>query len=277
MTADLTPATQTPGERPERTQDRYSDGMFSHAISSERGRLGLLELLLDGHTRSRIGALGLKPGDRVLEVGGGGGSMARWMAEQGARVTVTDLDTRFLHELTDIGVRVLRHDVTTEDFPPGSFDLIHARYLVMHLPDPDGVVARLARWLSPGGVLMVEEPAAFPMMDSPHPAYRTVVRAFCTHLEESVGSDTRWARTLPVPLVSAGLVGIGHDARFQLINGGDAEAQWWRLNLEQSRSAMIDAGLVTDADFEAAYEELASPTFHDLSLAVLTAWGRREG
>ncbi|MFF3754181.1 class I SAM-dependent methyltransferase [Streptomyces sp. NPDC002018] len=277
MNTYVPPVEQTSGERWEWTRERYGNGIFSHRISSERRRLGLLESVLDGPTRARVTALGLKPGDEVLEVGGGGGSVARWLAEQGARVTVTDLDTTFLEELTDLGVRVLRHDLYTEDFPPGSFDLIHARYVVLHLPDPDKAVARLAAWLRPGGVLLLEEPASFPVMDSPHPAYRTIMRAFRIHLERSVGSDTAWARTLPLPLEKAGLTGVGLDARIQTVHGGDDEAQWWRLNLEQSREAMVAAGLASDTEFEAAYRELASPDFHDLSLAVLTAWGRRAG
>jgi 2-polyprenyl-3-methyl-5-hydroxy-6-metoxy-1,4-benzoquinol methylase len=264
---------EQPGERWEWTGERYGQGMFSHAISDERYRLGLLESVLDGPTRARFTALGLKPGDRVLDVGGGGGSVARWLAEQGAEVTVTDLDTTFLDELTEHGVRVLRHDLYTEDFPPGSFDFVHARYVVLHLPDPDKAIVRLASWLRPGGVLMVEEPASFSVMDSPHPAYRTVMRAFRTHLEQALGSDTGWARTLPVPLEKAGLVDIGFDARFQLVKGRDEEARWWRLNLERSRAAIVAAGLAKDTDFDDAYSELASPGFHDLSLAVITAWG----
>ncbi|WP_049580143.1 class I SAM-dependent methyltransferase [Streptomyces sp. SBT349] len=266
---------RTRGERWEWTRERYLGGVFSHGTASERRRLRLLESVLDGHTRARFTALGLAPDDAVLEVGGGGGSVARWLAGQGARVTATDLDTRFLEELSDEGVRVLRHDLYTEDFPPGSFDFVHARYVVIHLPDPDKAVARLASWLRPGGTLLIEEPASFPVMDSPHPAYRTVMRAFRTHLERTVGTDTGWARTLPVPLERAGLVGVGLDARIQPVNGGDDEAEWWRLNLEQSREAMVAAGLAADADFAAAYRELASPDFRDLSLAVLTAWGRR--
>lgn len=266
-----------PGERREWNPERYGNGMFSHAIGTERERLELLESLLDGHTRARLKALGLRPGAEVLEVGGGGGSVARWLAGQGAEVTVTDLDTTFLDELAGPGVRVLRHDLCTEDFPPGSFDIIHARYVLMHLSDPDRAVARLARWLRPGGVLMVEEPASFSVMDSPHPAYRTVMRAFRTYLEWSVGSDTGWARTLPVPLERAGLVEVGLDARFQLADGGGEEARWWYMNLERSRSAVVAAGLAEDDDFEAAYRELESPGFHDLSLAVFTAWGRRAG
>ncbi len=276
MSTGVTPPQQTTGERWEWTQDRYGEGMFSHEIGTERQRLGLLESVLDGHTRARFTALGLKAGDEVLEVGGGAGSVARWLAGQGARVTATDLDTRFLDDLTEVGVRVLRHDMYTEDFPPGSFDFIHARYLLIHLPDPDRAVARLAGWLRPGGTLLVEEPAIFPIMDSPHQAYRTALRAFRTHIEQSVGTDCAWARTLPVPLERVGLTDIGLDARIQPLNGGDNEAQWWRMNLEQSRAAMVAAGLAEEADFDAACRELASPDFHDLSLAVFTAWGRAQ-
>ncbi|ARQ69693.1 class I SAM-dependent methyltransferase [Streptomyces marincola] len=265
-------------QRWEWTGDRYSEGFFSHGHSNERRRLALLETLLDGATRERFRALGLKPGDRVLEAGGGGGSVARLLAEEGAQVTVTDLDTRFIDELADShGVRVLRHDLYTEDFPPGSFDFVHTRFVLTHLPDADLAIARLASWLAPGGVLLVEEPTSFPTLDSPHPGYRTIMRAYRTHLERSIGSDTSWARTLPVPLARAGLVGLGLDVRIQHVNGGDDESEWWKLNLEAARPSMIEAGLATDAEFEAAYIELANPGFHDLSLAVHTAWGRAPG
>ncbi|MGW3950976.1 class I SAM-dependent methyltransferase [Streptomyces sp. NPDC004752] len=263
-------------ERWEWSQERYRDGVFSHAVSTERERLKLLESVLDEHTRGNFRRLGLAPGHRVLEVGGGGGSVARWLAEQDAEVTVTDLDTTYLDELAGVGVRVLRHDVYQDDFPAGSFDFIHTRYVVIHLPDPERAVARLARWLKPGGVLLLEEPSFFPIKDSPHPAYRKVMRAFRSHLESAVGTDTEWARNLPVPLADKGLDDIGYDARFQRIAGGDDEAEWWRLTLEQTRQAVVAEGLAEDEDFDAAYRELADPGFHDLSLAVFTAWGTRQ-
>jgi RHS repeat-associated protein len=44
-----------------------------------------------------------------------------------------------------------------------SFDLIHTRYVVLHLPDQDATIARLVFWPAPGGVLLLEEPAIFPV------------------------------------------------------------------------------------------------------------------
>ncbi len=263
-------------ERWEWTEERYRDGVFSHAVATERERLRLLESVLDEHTRGHFRRLGLTPGQRVLEVGGGAGSVARWLAGQGADVTVTDLDTTYLDELSEAGVQVLRHDVYTEDFPQKTFDFIHTRYVIIHLPDPERTVARLAKWLKPGGVLLLEESSFFPVKDSPHPAYRKVMRAFRTHLEQAVGTDTEWARNLPVPLEGKELERIGYDARLQKIVGGDDEAEWWRLTLEQCRAAVVAEGLAQDEDFEAAYQELADPGFHDLSLAVFTAWGFKQ-
>ncbi|MFF5563924.1 class I SAM-dependent methyltransferase [Streptomyces sp. NPDC012623] len=277
MTTELPYAVPRPPDAEPPARDRYSEGIFSHAFDDERHRLELLESLLDEHTRQRLTALGAGPGTDVLEVGGGGGSVARWLADQGARVTVTDLDTRYLDELAEIGVRVLRHDLRTDDFPPASFDLVHTRYVVVHQTDTDRAVERLVRWLRPGGVLVVEEPASFTVMESPHPGYRKVMRGFRAHLERSIGSDTGWARTLPEPLLRAGLTDVGLDARIQVVHAGGTEARWWRMNLERSREAMVAHGDVCHDDFEAAYQEMETPGFHDLALTVMTAWGRRAG
>ncbi|MGW5354254.1 class I SAM-dependent methyltransferase [Streptomyces sp. NPDC004031] len=45
------------------------------------------------------------------------------------------------------------------EFPAGTFDFIRTCYLVIHLPDPEKAVARLASRLGPGGVLLLEEPS----------------------------------------------------------------------------------------------------------------------
>ncbi|PKW17331.1 methyltransferase family protein [Saccharopolyspora spinosa] len=255
---------------------RYRDGVFSHALATEHERLRLLESVLDPHTKDMLSELGVGHRWRCLEVGAGAGSIAVWMARQGASVTAIDLDTTYLDRLDEPSITVRQHDLCTDDFPPGSFDLIHTRYVLTHLPDQDEAISRLAGWLAPGGILLVEEPAFFPIQNAPHPAYRTVTRAFRDYLEDTVGTRTDWARSLPTPLFGKGLTGIDMRARFQQIRGDDAESQWWRLTLEQSRPGIVSAGLAPDSLFERAYAQLSDPTFRDLSLAVFTAWGRKE-
>jgi trans-aconitate 2-methyltransferase len=65
------------------------------------------------------------------------------------------------------------HDVTEVPFPCGPADVVFARYLVSHLPDPAAVVAGWAGQLRPGGVLLVEE------VDS----IDTEIECFRTYLE----------------------------------------------------------------------------------------------
>jgi ubiquinone/menaquinone biosynthesis C-methylase UbiE len=133
---------------------------FPHAGPDERRRLELFAERLDPLTVRRIKTLELAPGARCLEVGGGLGSMARWLCEYvgpAGRVTATDLDTGFLSELSLPNLEVLRHDVTSDEFPDGSFDLVHVRAVLMHIPDRMAVLRRMVSWLAPGGWLLAED------------------------------------------------------------------------------------------------------------------------
>jgi trans-aconitate 2-methyltransferase len=49
-------------------------------------------------------------------------------------------------------------DVTESPLPGAPADMIYARFLVVHLPDPPAALATWAGQLAPGGVLVVEEP-----------------------------------------------------------------------------------------------------------------------
>src|SRR5215471_2822516 len=75
-------------------RDRY---VFSAEWEHERARLGGLAALCDPSTLRHLTALGVGPGWRCLEIGGGAGSVARWLAAAigpAGRLVVTDLDTR---------------------------------------------------------------------------------------------------------------------------------------------------------------------------------------
>jgi len=139
------------------TDGRYA---FPHGGADERRRLDLFAARLDPVTKRRIGRLGLAPDADCLEVGGGRGSIARWLCQDVAphgQVTATDLDTGFLSELSLPNLTVLRHDVRTDSFPEGSFGLVHVRAVLMHIADRMAVLRRMASWLAPGGWLVAEE------------------------------------------------------------------------------------------------------------------------
>lgn len=72
---------------------------YDNALAGQRERLRTLEALFDAGTIAELEARGIGRGWRCLEVGAGGGSIARWLADRVAPdgvVVATDRDTTVL-------------------------------------------------------------------------------------------------------------------------------------------------------------------------------------
>lgn len=99
------------------------------------------------------------PGQRVLDVGCGGGILADAMAHQGAEVLGIDLAEKSLrvaqlHALEAQTPRVQYREVSAEalaEEQPGSFDIVTCMEMLEHVPDPGSVVRACAQLVKPGG------------------------------------------------------------------------------------------------------------------------------
>ncbi|KAH9975622.1 S-adenosyl-L-methionine-dependent methyltransferase [Russula compacta] len=71
-------------------------------------------------------------------------------------------------------------DILAEPLPleAGSFDVVHVRFLLIHLPNPQRVLERIAQLVKPGGWLLIEEMAISKVTDESVPALRTAVELF---------------------------------------------------------------------------------------------------
>jgi 2-polyprenyl-3-methyl-5-hydroxy-6-metoxy-1,4-benzoquinol methylase len=162
-------------------------------------------------TQRRLAVLGVSQGWSVLEVGGGGGSIAQWLCRQvGAdgHVTATDIDIRFLQEIHEHNFKAISHDITTEDLPEGKFHLVHTRWLLHHLPQPERVIDRMIAALRPGGWLLVEEVDFFPVQTSTSPLYVDFMLALTSTVVSASGRDCLWARALPALVAERGLADV---------------------------------------------------------------------
>src|SRR5215218_1537769 len=198
--------------------------LLDNAGDEAPARLAALEAMLDAHTRRHLLARGLAPGWRCLEVGGGNGSVAAWLAERvgpTGHVVVTDLDTRHLQARAAPNVEVLRHDVTSDPLPEGAFDLIHARLVLVHLREWACVLERLVAALKPGGWLVDEEfdsdslppdPAISPG-ETLRPTYHGLARLMADR-----GFDRRFGRRLFGRLRAAGLGEVGAEGRLEMLH-----------------------------------------------------------
>src|SRR5947209_2401718 len=98
---------------------------FDNAWQQARDRLQAAEELLDTGTIRHLEALGVAHGWRCLEAGAGGGSIARWLCKRvgtQGNVDATDLDTRFLEQLSEPNLHVMRHDITRDPLPEDAYD-----------------------------------------------------------------------------------------------------------------------------------------------------------
>src|SRR5262249_18148093 len=128
----------------------------------------------------------------------------------------TDLNPRFLvgHGLPNLEVRT--HDLLADDLEEGCYDLVHCRFVLMHLPDPLRALGRLAAALRPGGWLLVEEMdgGSFGAADPAHPRandFDRRTRALHAALRTTRTVDSYFGRRLPALVEGQGLRELGHD------------------------------------------------------------------
>jgi SAM-dependent methyltransferase len=242
---------------------------------AEQDRLSLLQQLFDRDSENLLDRAGVQPGWQCLEVGAGAGSVAQILADRAgaANVTATDLDTKLLAPLAESGVRVLRHDVTTDD-APGEFDLIHARLVLEHVKQRDLALRRMASWLKPGGVLVIESATAMPEMSS-DPTVGKALAALTDQFWRSIGTDASWSRTLPLPLEQAGLVDCTAEGKIIPARGGSPFARWMIETHRLIEQAAISNGTVTEADLAHTYAAYSNPAFVDYTWVTIRATGRR--
>lgn len=226
-----------------------------------------------------------EPGGIVaaLEMPGGGassGSIARWLATQClyGSVVATDTDIRYLADIRAPNLEIHQHDlVDGPGFPSGSFDLIHARALLVHLPDRQAVLNRAADWLTPGGWLVLEEPILFPAGSADEPSLCQAIRAFERLLADRLGSDFQWPRRLAAALREAGLADVTATASFAMASDAGAVSEFWRINLTDLAADLIGTGMVDDCTLRQARRVLDDPGYLDFTLAFICAWARQPG
>jgi SAM-dependent methyltransferase len=253
---------------------RWND-LVDTRTTTELERLKVLEEIFDPFSLRNLERLGIRPGWRCLEVGAGAGSIARRMGELAGpgNVVATDVSTHYLAPLAETGIMVLRHDVTA-DQAPGEFDVIHCRFVLDHLPERDEAIKRMASWLKPDGWLLIEAGTTAPELSS-HPAVRRAMEALNRVLSESIGTGTTWGRTLPLPLVAAGLVDVAAEGQTLPATGGSALARWLVATHKTIVQPAVASGVITQEELDEAFAVYESPSFVDYTWITVAAWGRR--
>jgi SAM-dependent methyltransferase len=254
--------------------------LLNNAWPKERQRLRALELIYDPMSIARLDALGVSEGWTCLEVGAGGGSIARWLAERigpTGIVVATDIDTRFVESPDLPNLEVRRHDITRDALERDRFDLVHVRAVLEHLPERDAILGRLVESLKPGGWLLAEDAqwdSSLPEDDDAVELSRRVWAAGL-RLGALAGSDGRYALKLPRALRSHGLVDVGDEGAARLVEGASAESAFFILSVDQVYDRLVALGFVERVDLDRYTALWEDPNFVATCLTLLGAWGRK--
>jgi len=255
--------------------------LLDNARAEAGERFAWLADLFDPVTCGHFDRLGVMAGWRCWEVGAGGrGVPQALMSAVGPSgyVLATDIDPSWL--TAGEGYEVRRHDVAA-DAPPelGTFDLVHARLVLVHVPDRHRALATMVAALRPGGWLLVEDadtglqPLACLEASGPAQLRANRLRDAVRELLARRGADLRYGRTLPGALREAGLVDVAASGSFPV--GGLACDRLEAATIRHVRGELLAAGLADDAGIDAHLAAIEAGEL-DLTLApLISAWGRR--
>jgi SAM-dependent methyltransferase len=228
------------------------DYVLDQGFDQERERLSGMEALWDPGSQAILDELGIGPGWKCLEIGAGGGSLVEWMAGRGAHVTAVDIDTRFVEHLASDSIAVRRSDIRGDELPEAEFDLVHSRLVLEHLTDRRQILSRLASALRPGGWIVIEDYdwSAFRFDDSDE-GFSKVTDSILDFMTQA-GFERNYGGRVVGDLADAGLTEVRGEGRVRIIDSDSPGFDFFRLTFESLRGGVVDAGLITAEEAEAA-------------------------
>ena len=260
----------------------HDEYLLDNRVVEAGDRIAALSALFDPVTFRHVDALGIAPGWRCWEVGAGGPSVARGLGERvgpAGRVLATDIEISPALAAAGAPIEVRRHDVAREAPPDEVFDLVHARLVLVHLPDRERALQSMIGALRPGGWLLVEDadPALQPLsvLDpvSAEDLLANRLRARFRTLLAERGVDLAFGRKLPRLLRAAGLREVAADAYFPVTLPACAPLEI--ATVKFLRAQLIGKGLATDEEIDRHLANVAAGRLDLAQPPMISAWGRR--
>ena len=233
--------------------------------------------------------VGLRPGQTAIDLGCGPRGILDMLAERvspAGRVVGLDADPAHAAMAAEFtagrvlsGVAIMTADARSTGLPPGSFDLVHARTLLINLPEPAEVTAEMMRLARPGGwVASMEPDTEHALCYPPHPAFDRLCEIFTVAFSRN-GADPWIGRRVPELFRQAGLEDVEVEARVQMYPLGNSR-RTIRLDLVRSmRPQAVEMGLASIAELDeldtAARVHLDDPRTIVMSGLLFLTWGRK--
>ena len=259
-----------------------TDYILENRKTEAAQRFASLSALFDPGTFRQFDACGMTAGWRCWEVGAGGPALVRMMAErvgQAGRVLATDIDDSRTKEAMSRNVEVRKQDVA-RDPPPGElFDLVHARLVLVHVPERERAFRNMISALKPGGWLVIEDadPALQPLScidpHGPEQELANRIRSGFRALLSKRGADISFGRKLPRMFRAAGLADIAAEAYFPINLPECTPLEM--ATIAMIRSDLLSHGIATEDEIEQHLDNVRSGVLDLSQPPMISVRGRR--
>jgi SAM-dependent methyltransferase len=259
------------------------------AEASERDRLvaqaewwtPIAEWLLD--------QAGVQPDQRVIDVACGPLGILNLLAERvGPTGQVYGLDreprmiemARELAAERGLSLELVVGDAADMSVPRGTFDLVHARALLINVVNVEDILAEMIQLARPGGIVAVQDPdCSYWACDPPHPAWDRLMNVAATTWRVQ-GRDITIGRTLGRLLRNAGLEDVQTHAHVIRTKAGDMMQKNLLGVADAARPLIIESGVYDNESLDnlssVLHQHLDQPDT-TTAWAIWQAWGRRPG
>jgi SAM-dependent methyltransferase len=249
--------------RPAAGSKAGQDANAVYSLGSSEGESARLQRQageLAPDSRALLDRIGLRPGQSAIDLGCGPRGILDLLAERvspGGRVVGLDADPAHAAMAAEFatgrgldGVQILTADARHTGLPPGSFDLVHTRTLLITIPEPAEVVAEMARLARPGGwVAAMEYDMEYALCYPPHPAFARICEIFTAAFRRN-GADPWIGRRVPELFRDAGLADVEVEVRAPVYPHGHPRRAARADLVRSMRPHVLEMGLASAAELD---------------------------
>ena len=272
-------------------KERPAPGYLLGADESERKRLLAQGEIHRAETEALFDHIEIPAGGRAIDFGCGPLGVLDLLSRRvGTSGEVVGLDSaprmigfaqRSIAERGLANVKLIHADAAATGLDAESFDLAHARLVLVNLTSPQRVVAEMARVVRPGGWVAVQDVDWITWTCEPaHPAWDSLLDALIKAWA-TIGLDPFTGRRIPGFLRDTGLDDVAIEVRGHTWRPGQPNQLLLLRFVDIFRSQIADGGFLDAprlAQLATELEEhLSAPGTFVIHPLLFQAWGRKAG
>jgi ubiquinone/menaquinone biosynthesis C-methylase UbiE len=267
---------------------RSEQYLLGHSLT-EQERLREQAAQLAGEACWLLDQIDIPTGARVIDLGCGPQGILDLLSERvGPHGSVVGLERNehalqqartFIAESRLANVEVLQGDAKATSLPRGSFDLVHARLVLVNVPEPEQIVTEMVALARPGGAVALHEADYLPhVCEPPLSAWDRLFQVYETYSRTN-GIDLFVGRRVPGMLRAAGLVDVQANPVIHLYPHSHPRRTIFLQFIENVRDRILAQSLLTDAELTdlmtALRNHLEDPDTLVVSHLFFQVWGRK--